>query len=242
MKIKSKILKIVLTSLLVLSFSACDDKKDDITKISSEKKVKLPKPEWEDRLTNYKDTGVWYQQADDDEIAAYNIANTYSEKIKDNKKAIEWYLYSDSIKTNNKNLVNMGITFQDIKDYDNAIKYYKKAYIYNDKEAANGLGLVYKNYLKDYKNAEIWFKKAIERESLDAIKNLGLLYHNNLKDDVKACAYYIALIDEMYSKELVLRLFKERWKLSNETIKEGYELQLKMEGLPRRYTGDLNLD
>jgi uncharacterized protein len=163
MQIRNNILKIVLVSLLALGFSACDDNESSST-INSEKKVRLPKPEWDSRLSNIEpDTGKWFQLADDDERAAFNIGNTYSIKIKDYKKAIEWYLYSDSIKTINQNLVNMGITFEDIKDYDNAIKYYKKAYTNNDKEVANGLGLVYKNYLKDYKNAEIWFKKAIER-------------------------------------------------------------------------------
>jgi uncharacterized protein len=68
------------------------------------------------------------------------------------------------------------------------------------------------------------------------------LYHNNLKDDLKASAYYISLIDIRYSKEVVLKLLQEEWKISNDIIKKGYELQLKMEGLPRRYTGDLNLD
>jgi uncharacterized protein len=240
MKIRNNILKIVLVSLLALGFSACDDNESSST-INSEKKIRLSKPEWEDRLTNYKDTGMWYQLADDDEKAASNIGIIYSDKIKDYKKAIEWYLYSDSIKTNNQNLVNMGITFKDIKDYDNSIKYYKKAYENNSNEAANGLGLLYETILHDYNNAEIWYKKAIKRKSLSAIKNIGLLYHENLNDDVKASAYYIALIDEKYSKDEVLNLLRNKWNLSNETIKKGYELQLKMEDLPKRYTGNLGL-
>ena len=68
------------------------------------------------------------------------------------------------------------------------------------------------------------------------------MYHENLKDDIKASAYYIALFDIRYSKELVLKLLQEEWKIPNETIKKGYELQLKMEGLPKRYTGDLSLE
>jgi len=242
MKIKSKILKIVLTSLLVLSFSACDDKKDDISKISSEKKVKLPKPEWEDRLTNYKNTGVWYQQADDDEIAAYNIANIYRQDLNDNKKAIEWYLYSNSIKRNNQNLVNMASSYKDIEDYENSIKFYTEAYLHGDKKAADGLGLLYEINLNDYKIAESWYKKAIERESLSALKNIGLLYHNILKDDIKASAYYIALINIRYSKKLVLKLLQKEWKIPNETIKKGYELQLSSDEFPIKFKGELNLD
>lgn len=239
---KSNILKIVLTSLLVLGFSSCDNNKDDINKINSERKVKLPKPVWEDRLTNYKNTGIWYQQADEDEKAAYNIANTYSEKIKDFKKAIEWYLYSDSIKTDATNLFNLALNYDENKDYINAIEYYKKAFLLGNLSSANNLAGVFEN-IKKYKKAEEWYKKAIERENLYAIKNLGLLYHEILKNDIKASAYFLNLIAyKEFKKEETLKYLKERWNLSNKTIKKGYELQLKMEGLPRRYTGELNLD
>ncbi|RWS48378.1 hypothetical protein CKA56_14145 [Arcobacter venerupis] len=67
------------------------------------------------------------------------------------------------------------------------------------------------------------------------------MYHNILKDDLKASAYYISLIDIRYSKELVLKLLQEEWKIPNDIIKKGYELQLTMPGLPRRYKGDLEL-
>lgn len=68
-------------------------------------------------------------------------------------------------------------------------------------------------------------------------------YFYDLKDNVKASAYLLNLIAyKEFEKEETLKFLKEKWKLSNETIKKGYELQLKMEGLPKRYTGDLNLD
>ena len=241
MQIRNNILKIVLVSLLALGFTACDDNESSST-INSEKKVKLPKPEWDSRLSNVEpDTGMWYQLADDDEIAASNIGVIYSDKIKDYEKAIEWYLYSDSIKTDASNLFNLALNYDENKNYNSAIKYYKKAFLLGKTKSAHNLGLLYEEVLKDNQNAVKWYKKAIERENLDSLKNLGLIYHNNLKDDVKASAYYIALIDEKYSKDEVLNLLKNKWKLSNETIKKGYELQLKMEGLPKRYTGDLEL-
>ena len=165
MKIKNKILKIVLSSLLVLSFSACDDKKDDISKISSEKKVKLPKPKWDSRLSNIEpDTGMWYQQADDNEIAASNIGVIYSDKIKDYKKAIEWYLYSNSIKTDSTNLFNLALNYYENKDYDMAIKFYEKAFLLGKTKSAHNLGLIYEEVLKNYQNATKWYKMAIERE------------------------------------------------------------------------------
>ncbi|WP_419767542.1 hypothetical protein [Arcobacter sp.] len=136
----------------------------------------------------------------------------------------------------------MATSYKDIQDYKNSIKYYTQAYLAGDKKAAEGLALLYEINLNDYKKAENWYKKAIKRKSLSAIKNIGLLYHENLNDDVKASAYYIALIDEKYSKDEVLNLLRNKWNLSNETIKKGYELQLTMPGLPRRYKGELNLD
>ena len=242
MQIKNNILKIVLVSLLTLGFTACDDNESS-SMISSEKKVKLPKPEWDSRLSDVEpDTGKWFQLANDDEIAAYNIANTYRQDLKDNKKAIEWYLYSDSIKTINQNLVNMASSYKDLKNYDMAIKYYTQAYLAGDKKAAEGLALLYEINLNDYKKAENWYKKAIERDSISAIKNIGLLYHDILKDDIKTSAYYIALIDIRYTKELVLKLLQEEWKIPNETIKKGYELQLTSDEFPIKYKGKLDLN
>jgi len=80
MKIKNNILKIVLVSLLALSFSACDDNESSSKMISSEKKVRLPKPEWEDRLTNYKDTGKWFQLADDEKRLRTTTNNARTSK------------------------------------------------------------------------------------------------------------------------------------------------------------------
>ncbi len=243
MKIKSNILKIVLASLLVIGFSACNDNKDSANKISTEKKVKLPKPEWDSRLSNVEpNTGMWYQQADDNEKAASNIGIIYSDRIKDNKKAIEWYLYSDSIKTNGDNFFNLAQTYKENKDYKISAKYYKKAFNMGSVKSANNLGLLNERKLRNFKESAFWYKKAIERENIDAIQNIALLYHEKLKDDIKASAYYIALIDLKYTKVEVLNLLKNKWKIPNETIKKGYELQLKMEGLPKRYTGELNLD
>ena len=258
----NKAFKLILLCVLSLFLLSCDSKnnQDKNTQdknftsfnsknnIKEEKKIKLPKPKWDYRLSDVDaNTGLWFQQANDSEIAAYNIGNTYRKQIKDYKKAIQWYLYSHSIKINNKNLGNLGITYQDIKDYTNAIKYLKIAYMNNDKESANGIGLIYKNNLKDYPNAEIWYKKAIKRNSLSATKNLGLLYHKYLKDNIKASAYFISLIGKSndninYTKKLTLKFLQKTWKIPNKTIKKGYDLQKNSKEFPIKYTGDLGLE
>ena len=76
---------------------------------------------------------------------------------------------------------------------------------------------------------------------MSALKNIGLLYHNILKDDIKASAYYIALINIRYSKKLVLKLLQKEWKIPNETIKKGYELQLNSDEFPIKFKGELGL-
>lgn len=161
---QKQLIKALLVSLLTLRFTACNDNESSST-INSEKKVRLSKPEWEDRLTNYKDAGKWFQLADDDEIAAYNVGVIYSDKIKDYKKAIEWYLYSDSIKINIENLLNLANTYDEIKDYKNAIEYYKKTFSLGDPYASYNLALLFRKKIKDYNNAKIWYKKGIERVS-----------------------------------------------------------------------------
>jgi len=241
MQIKNNIFKIILISLLALGFTACNDNESS-NKIKSEKKVKLPKPEWDNRLTNYKNTIEWYQLADDDEIAASNIGVVYSKEIKDYKKAIEWYLYSDSIKTDAGTLLGLATSYEDIKNYETSIKYYKKSFELGNKNSAYNLALLYEDILKDDKNSEIWYKKGIEKKNLSSLKGIISLYYKN-NEYIKTSAYMINIITyPNFTKEEVINRLKNYYKLDNETIKKGYELQLTMPGLPKRYKGKLDLD
>jgi tetratricopeptide (TPR) repeat protein len=163
---KNRLIQIVLTGILALSFIACEDKKEfkDTLGIEKEVKVKLPKPEWDTRLQNYDDTGVWFQEADDNEIAAYNIGVIYAQKLKDYNNAIIWYLYSDSIKSDKDNLFNMANSYRNLKKYNKSIENFKKSYKKGKVKAASNLAYLYKINLKDYKKSEEWYKIAIERE------------------------------------------------------------------------------
>lgn len=51
----------------------------------------------------------------------------------------------------------------------------------------------------------------------------------------------LTLIEYGETKDFIYSFLKEKWKLSDETIKKGYELQLTIPGLPRRYKGKLGL-
>lgn len=192
------------------------------------------KPDYDNRLDKYPNTTEWYNHADTDSASAYNIALTYDVNIKDNKLAELWYKQALFLNHNNVNaLFNLAVLYDKRKQYTEAIKYYQQAYKAKDLEAAYNLASLYAD-LKKYTDAEKWYKKAIERKSIDAIKNLGRLYHFKLKDDVKAAEYFIALIDNKYPKDKVLGYLKNNWKLSDETIKKGYEAQLTSKIIPEK--------
>jgi tetratricopeptide (TPR) repeat protein len=173
------IVNILLTTIISLSFIACEDKKEfkDTLGIEKEVKVKLEKPKWERRLILADErTEDWFEDADYSEVAATNIGAVYAQNLKDYDKAIKWYLYSNSIKTNSNNLFNIGISYSNIKNYDESIKYYKESFNLGNNKSASNLGLIYKNVFKDYNNAEFWYKKAIERESRYFKKYLFTLF------------------------------------------------------------------
>ncbi|WP_044419201.1 tetratricopeptide repeat protein [Halarcobacter anaerophilus] len=267
MKIKT-LIKISLISLLTISFTACSSEKKE------EVKNTLPIPQWdkkaEQKVNGY--IGNWHE-AKKDPKAATKIGYAYSEELQDYKKAIEWYKYSNSIKplpeTSNyacyayqqlkeyneaikwcKNAIELGSSdaffrlgkvYELNKDYDKALTYYKKSFENtNDLMALSNLGSVYYD-MKDYKNSEIYFKKAIEKGNLESYQNIASFYHNGLKDNIKASAYAIAVIDTKYSKSSVLRLLKDDWKIPNDIIQKGYELQLTSDEFPIKYKGDLGL-
>ncbi|WP_428738637.1 tetratricopeptide repeat protein [Sulfurimonas sp.] len=212
------------------------------------------KPDFDPRLSIEQGSLEWWNHADNDSASAFNIGLLYDLKIKDYKLAELWYKQALNVNPKNlKALVNLGFIYhkhldkpkkaedlyqQRIKIEPNnpklAIKYYKKAFDTGKIDAANNLGYLYDTILNDTKNAKEWYIKALKGKSLDAIKNLGRLYHYKLHDDVKSATYFIALIDNKYPKKKVITYLKTKWNLSDETIKQGYEAQLKSKIIPEK--------
>ncbi|PHO18650.1 hypothetical protein CPU12_03540, partial [Malaciobacter molluscorum LMG 25693] len=87
-----------------------------------------------------------------------------------------------------------------------------------------------------------WFKKSIQEGYQLAYKNFSIFYHKRLKNDIKASAYAIAVIDTKYTKSSVLKLLQKTWKIPNNIIQKGYELQLNSDEFPIKYKGKLDLD
>ncbi|RXJ87741.1 ankyrin repeat domain-containing protein [Arcobacter sp. CECT 8985] len=155
------------------------------------------------------------------------------ERLNDYPEALQYYKNNDAF--------NLAIFYEEIlKDYEKAISWYEKAYIQGNENSLNIIGLIYKNKLNDNDKAKEFFIESLKIGNLDSMQNLALLYHKTLNDNVRASAYYIALIDIKYSKDEVLKILKEDFEIDDETIKKGYELQLTMPRLPRRYKGKLN--
>ncbi|RXJ92839.1 hypothetical protein CRV00_12520 [Malaciobacter molluscorum] len=165
---------------------------------------------------------------------AYQMKKDYDEAIKWCKKAIDL--------GNKEALFQLAYTYREKKDYKKAEEWFIKSFKSKDKDAAMALGYLYTNYLHEYKKAEKYYKESVKIKDLEANHNLSRLYHHHLKDDVKASAYAIALIENKYSKNSVLNILKDKWKIPNNIIQKGYELQLNSDDFPIKYKGKLDLD
>ncbi|QKF81475.1 tetratricopeptide repeat protein [Halarcobacter ebronensis] len=197
---------------------------------------------YSEKLNDYEKAIEWYKYSNSMKPLpeTSNYACYAYQQLKQYKEAIKWC--EDAINMGSKDaLFRLGKVYELNKDYNKSLTYYKKSFEdTSDLMALSNLGSVYYDN-KDYENAEIYFKKAIEKGNLESYQNIASFYHNGLKDDIKASAYAIAVINTKYTKSSVLRLLKDDWNISNETIKKGYELQLNSDDFPIKFKGDLGL-
>ena len=260
------ITKISFITLLLLSFTACND-----TKKENELKASLPIPEWDEKVASTVDgyIGNWHDSKKDP-ISATKIGYAYSEELKDYEKALEWYKYSDSMKSlpensnyacyslqqlkkydeaiswcqkavelgSNEALIGLGYSYSKLENYKDALKWYLEASKKNHPDAFINLGTTYFN-LDDYENSEKYYKEAIKNNDYQAYQGIAKLFHDKIKDNVKASAYAIAMINTKYTKSSVLGLLKNDWNISDDIIKKGYELQLNSPDFPIKYKGKL---
>jgi uncharacterized protein len=195
-------------------------------------------------LKEYKTAEFWYKKSwsvKPNKNCAFNLAHIYNLHQKKYIEAIEWYKKASKLGDGSA-AFSLGLLYENsFKDYSKAIKWYETAYTLNNYSSLFNLALLYEDKLNNYKQAIKWYKEAIQTESLDAMKNLALLYKHKLKDDIKAVEYFTPLIDKKYPKKKVLTFFKQRWKLSDKTIKQGYEAQLKSKIIPEKlkYKGEI---
>ncbi|NQY51937.1 MAG: sel1 repeat family protein [Campylobacteraceae bacterium] len=237
---KKLLTSFILISLMTISFTACEEKKPlkmQRMDMTAGKYFHYKKADMDPRLKRYPQAEMMYEEAGSSPASAFDLGNFYTDKIKDYDEAIMWYERAHE-KDYEKAANNIGMAYEDKKDYDNAIKWYEIAILKEDKYAYFNLALMYKRKLKDYPNAIKYYKMDIKTGSLKSIKNLGLLYAQ-LNEPVKASAYLLNWVVYMSNKDEILKHLRTKLKYSEETITKGYELQLTIPGLKKRYKGGI---
>ena len=199
--------------------------------------------EYSEELKDYEKAIEWYKYSDSMIPLGENsyFACYAYQQLKQYDEAIKWCQNSIDLKWDKAYLL-LGNEYEEKKDFDTAIKYIEIAFEKKNPDAAINLGYLYSTKLNNYTEAEKWYKEAIKNNDYEAYKNIATLYNKNLKDNVKASAYAIAVINKEYTKSSVIKLLKNEWKIPNETIKKGYELQLNSDEFPIKFEGDLDLD
>ena len=119
-------------------------------------------------------------------------AMTYLEKIEKHKRLAAAYLaeyYMDKFDAENtkkwlenaaergevSSMYDLGLLYEEEKNYEEAEKWYKKALGKNYMIPLSRLGNIYEKK-GDYKEAEKWYKKGVQNDNRGAIKSLALLY------------------------------------------------------------------
>ena len=185
---------------------------------------------YEKAITLYKESFEYKKSRD---ICA-NIGNAYDE-IGDYNNAIKWYTIGIKEFNDQASAFNLGKLFEKRKEYTKASKWFKKSFELGYSGGGNSLAILYQKE-NNNKDAIKWYKKAIKKGHINARKNLGLLYHK-LGDDLHSAVYMMGMIGHPYTKERVMGLLRNTWKIDEPTLKKAYELQKKL--VPDPYTGGI---
>ncbi|WP_428746068.1 tetratricopeptide repeat protein, partial [Sulfurimonas sp.] len=161
------------------------------THAETTKALEYSKPPYDQRLNDYPRAKSWYQMANDDSAAAYNIGLIYQDHIKDYKKAEVWYKKALELDSANSDAsINLGNIYEDFKEYNKAIICYEKAAKLNSYLGLFNLALLYEAKLNNYTKAIEYYELADKKGDLKAANNLALVYKNKLKKSKKAIYWY----------------------------------------------------
>ena len=240
---KKLLTSLILLSIMSLTFIACEEREKATIVYTADEPMgsaqyfHYKKSDMDPRLKRYPKAVMFYEEAGSDPSSAFDLALFYEDTLKDYNEAIIWYTRAYE-KDYFKAAHNMAISYTSLKDYENAIKWYKISISKGITDSYFNLGLLYKNNLEDKEQAIKYFKIHAALGNLESIDNLALIYIRQ-KDYIKGAAYYFAIVALLDNKDKLLKYLRNDLKLSEETIKKGYELQLTMPGLKKRYKGGL---
>ncbi len=100
---------------------------------------------------------------------------------------------------------NMGVVSMEREEYENAVRYFRKAAEQGHAQAQNNLGVCYANgkgVEKDVYEAVKWYRKAAEQRYVLAQYNLGVCYENGKgveKDVYEAVKWYRKAAEQKYA-------------------------------------------
>ncbi|WP_419767545.1 tetratricopeptide repeat protein [Arcobacter sp.] len=180
------IVKILIIGIISISFTACEDNKKEDKEVKFTPSLLIPNSE---NLRKMGLIGLWYD-AKKDPVPATKIGYAYSEELHDYKKALEWYKYADSMIPLGENSYFACYALQQLKKYDEAITWCKKAIDLKWDKAIVLLATVNEDN-KKYDEAIKYYKQAYNKtkDSLSA-NNLGYLYSSKIKDYKEAEKWY----------------------------------------------------
>lgn len=180
---------------------------------------------------------------------AITLAEHYSSlNIGKFKRAFHWY--NIALKNGNKEEIqkakfSMGFAYFEQNKYKEAIEIFMDIQDY--KNVKLNIGKVH-YYNQNYSEAMTWYKKALKDGDIEAAESIGRLYHEQ-KDNLKSAVYMIAVIGHTdlpyrelelpYTKESVLTLLRDDWKIDEATLENAYNLQLELD-IPKHYIGGIN--
>ena len=171
------------------------DRLSDIKEIlKNESKVELADKKMleQDKNLEKSDVEMIFNEAQKMLFSNSEKAKTYLEKIEKHKRLAAAYLaeyYMDKFDAENtkkwlenaaergevSSMYDLGLLYEEEKNYEEAEKWYKKALGKNYMIPLSRLGNIYEKK-GDYKEAEKWYKKGVQNDNRGAIKSLALLY------------------------------------------------------------------
>jgi tetratricopeptide (TPR) repeat protein len=98
-------------------------------------------------------------------------------------------------KGNDNAMNNLGLYYQQQKDYDNMMKYYLMAIDKGDSDAMFNLGLYYKQQ-KDYDNMMKYYLMAIDKGDSDSVNELNNTFNKLSPDLLKLTTQYIKYLSK----------------------------------------------
>lgn len=156
---------------------------------------------------DYTKAKEWYEKAIANKegskktraLAMNNLGDLYRDGLgveTNSDKALELYLEAEKIRPHSGTEFEIGLLYEDKKDYKKAAEWYQKSAIQGDSWAQNNLGNLYrrgKGVAQDYKKAMGLYQQAVAQGNNRAYSNIGDLYAEGLgvkRDDKKAFEYY----------------------------------------------------